>query len=205
MEVRMKKYIKKLLISFGVLSMLVMSGCEKKAEEPPKEAVKLVTNTIYEAPTNPYDEQILAYNELSKALSSNASDDQVATQVAVNFAYDFFTLYNKSGKDDVGGLTFIPMKSVEEFQEYATYKYYSNYDTIVKQYGSDQLPKVTMHEVNSCQAGKYTYNNATYDGFLVKLTLKYADSKVGAEAFKTTMSIQVINEQNIYRVIVVED
>lgn len=202
----MKELWKKAFLCFAVGSLLLVSGCQNKAEqEPEEEQVQIITNDVYEAPGNPTEEQIKVYNELSEALKSNAQEDKIAELVAVNFAYQFFTLYNKEGKEDVGGLTFIPEEDREDFSSYAKYQYYNNYATIVSQYSKEDLPNVILHEVGSVEATQLTYNNLMYDGYVVSLTLKYKESELPADGLKTTMHVQVINNNGTYQVIAVED
>lgn len=201
----MKNFMKKFLVCCSVFSLLLVSGCQKGEEEPQKEELTLITNDVYEAPSNPTQEQIKVFNELSEALKSGASDDKIASLVAVNFAYDFFSLYNKTDKNDIGGLQFLPSTSREEFVNMAAYKYYNNYDTVVSQYSKDDLPNVIMHEVTSTKAGQFSLNGITYDGYAVALTLKYKDSKISADALKTSMNMQVIDMNGVYYVIAAED
>lgn len=206
LEVNMKELMKKVLLCVSACSLLFVSGCQSDEETEPKvEELQLVTNSVYDAPTNPTQEQIKVYNELSEALKNGTDDAKTAQLVAVNFAYDFFSLYNKTGKDDIGGLSFLPEDERDAFKAYALYKYYNNYATVISQYSKDDLPNVIMHEVTATEPAQLLYNQLTYDGYVVTLTLKYADSKLPADGLKTTMSIQVINLDGVYRVIAVED
>ena len=197
--------MKKILVGCSVLSLLLVSGCQNNEDEPPQETLTLLTNDVYEAPKNPTQEQIKVYNELSEALKANAADEKIASLVAVNFAYDFFSLYNKTDKTDIGGLMFLPEESHEEFINMAAYKYYNNYDTVVSQYSKEDLPNVIMHEVTSVTAGQFSLHDRIYEGYAVSLTLKYKDSKLSADALKTTMKMQVIQMNGVYYVIAVED
>ena len=202
----MKKYLRSAVLCLLVGLLCVMSGCSKdKAEENKKTEVSLVENAVYDSPKNATQEQIKVFNELSKALNSNADKSKVAELVAVNFAYEFFSLYQKSGKEDIGGLTFLPKDEVKDFKEYAIYHYYNNYATVVSQYSKDDLPNVIMHKVGTVEPAEVTYYEKTYEGYEVSLVLKYADSKLPADGMKTNMTIQVINMDGVYRVIAVED
>lgn len=202
----MKKRWKGCLLCLLVLSICMVSGCSKKdTEEAPKEEVSLVSNAVYENPTHPTQEQIVVYNELSDALNNNGEQSKVAELVAVNFAYEFFSLYQKEGKEDIGGLTFLPQAEKDAFKSYAMYHYYNNYATVVSQYSKDDLPNVVMHEVTSTEPMEITYYEQPYEGYEVALVLKYGDSKLPADSLKTTMRVQVINMDGVYRVIAVED
>ena len=202
----MKKYLRSAVLCLFVGLLCIMSGCSKdKEEENKKTEVSLVENAVYDSPKNATQEQIKVFNELSKALNSNADKSKVAELVALIFEFEFFSLYQKSGKEDIGGLTFLPKDEVKDFKEYAIYHYYNNYATVVSQYSKDDLPNVIMHEVGTVEPAEVTYYEKTYEGYEVSLVLKYADSKLPADGMKTNMTIQVINMDGVYRVIAVED
>lgn len=202
----MKDYMRKIILCMSVFSLLIISGCSNTEEPVEKEEAKtLVSNSVYDSPNNPTQEQIAVFNELSNALSSHAADELLAELVAVNFAYEFFSLYNKTGADDVGGLTFIPEASREDFKSYAAYKYYKNYATVISQYSKEDLPNVILHEVKAVTQGQFTYGNVPHNGYAVQLVLKYADSKLPQDSLKTNVTMQVIDDAGIYRVIASED
>jgi len=202
----MRELLRRCAVCLFVFSLVIVGGCQKEeAPQDKKEEVALVKNSVYDAPSNPTAEQIKVYNELSQAMNNNAAADKIAELVAVNFAYEFFSLYQKSGKDDIGGLTFIPEAEREAFTSYAKIHYYNNYATVISQYSKEDLPNVILHEVNSTEVALIDYGQMSYDGYEVSLTLKYADSKLPAEGLKTSMRIQVINNNGIYQVVAVED
>ena len=202
----MKDRISKIMLCFLAVSLLMISGCGAKEEvKEQEEKLTLVNNAVYTAPTNPTNPQIKVYNELSDAMNNNAAPEKVAELVAVNFAYEFFSLYQKTGKEDIGGLTFLPQDEVENFKSYAMLHYYNNYATVVSQYGEEDLPNVMMHEVTAVESTQIAYNQLVYDGYVVSLTLKYADSTLPADGLKTTMHVQVCNIDGVYRVIALED
>ncbi len=198
----MNKYMKKVFIAFCILSLFTMSACKKEEAQPEK--VEIKHNSLYEAPKNSTNEQAKVYNELSAAISEKAADEKLASLVAVNFVYDFFTMYNKESKQDVGGLTYIPESAREEFTTFATAYFYENYDTIVNLYGKENLPNVITHEVTKVEETKITYNKLTYDGYIVTLTVKYKDSSLGAEALKTNIKVSVLKEGNAFKVKAIE-
>lgn len=199
-----KKILTKIMFCLLAGSLLAVNGCSKQ-EPKQEEKLTLVNNAVYTAPTNPTNPQIQVYNELSDAMNNYAAEEKIAELVAVNFAYEFFTLYQKSGKEDVGGLTFLPQDEVEAFTSYAMLHYYNNYATVVSQYSDEDLPNVIMHEVTAVEPAQISYNQLVYDGYIVALTLKYADSKLPVDGLKTTMHIQVCNMDGVYRVVAVED
>lgn len=201
----MNKTMKNIFMSFAILSLVILGGCDTQETPVVEEEIKIVSNNIYEVPKNPTKEQITVFNELSKALTSNASDDEVASLVAVNFAYNFYSLYGKESKSDIGGLQFLPELSREEFSSYASYKYYHNYDTVVSTYGKDDLPNVISHQVKSVSASQFLYNQLQYDGFEVILALNYQESGLAVGKLKSNVTMQIINNNGRYEVIASED
>lgn len=202
MEVNMKQSAKKILVSFGVLSLTMVGGCgstsekqqlKKEEVKETKSEVKMVANDVYLAPLNPSTPQIEAYNKLSEAISTNNRQEE-ATMVAVNFAFDFFTLSNKKDVADIGGLQFIPTNKIRDYMEFAKSYYYGNYPAIVNEYGKNSLPQVTAYTVDSVEKSQFTYGKSSVEGFFVKLTLSYADTKV--KELKEKLTIAVIQLQD---------
>ncbi|MEG1629677.1 MAG: hypothetical protein RR345_01060 [Erysipelotrichaceae bacterium] len=199
----MKHNLKKITISACAV-LLLIAGCGKK-EEPKKETIKIVSNDVYETPIKPTLEGKKAYNKLSKALDGDNSA-KIAENVAINFAYDFFTLSNKKDENQIGGLTFIPEVSRAEFTNYALSYYYGNYKSIVNKYGKEALPYMTSCVVKKSEEASLMYQDLTYDGFMVTLNCKYKESDLSQEKLKTKMVVQVIydNTDAVYRVIAVQ-
>lgn len=182
----------------SVLSLTLLGGCDNNTEEnkntsqeaqTEEKEVKLVENDLYVEPLNPTQAQIEAYNLLSEAVA-NEDHEKEAEMVAVNFAYDFFTLSNKEDSEDLGGLQFIPTDKIGYFMEFARSYYYGNYPTIVNEYGKDNLPEVSGYTVESVTASEHTYNGSPCNGYDIKLTLTYKETEV--ERLKTSLTISVI-------------
>lgn len=200
MEVCMNQITKKLLLGMGILSITMLSGCGSDSnKDAGKEATsdteetkeKLVTNDLYVEPLNPTTIQIRAYNKLSQAVKE-VDDKKEAEMVAVSFVLDFFTLSNKSGANDIGGLAFIPSDNIRRFMEFSGAYYYSNYPTIVNQYGKDALPEVSKYKVESVTESNFTYNKQDCNGYLVELSLTYGDTKIPEKSLKTKMKVSVV-------------
>lgn len=198
----MKFSLKKMMIPMIVVGLLI-SGCNSKEEKKEEKKVTINANEVYETPQNPTSEQAKVYNQLSKALEGD-EEEKIAQLVGTSFAYDFFTLSNKKSESEVGGLTFIPEASREDFKQYAISYYYGNYATIVNQYSKDSLPHLKMHDIKKSVATPLIYNDLTYDGYMVTLSVKYKESELEEAALKTEMEIQVIKDvDGIFKVIAV--
>lgn len=187
----------------GALSLallMILSGCNKKPEEPvvkdpvveePK--IEIVGNEIYISPTNPSNVYAKAFNKLSNDLANEANTQVIAEDLVTCFGYDFYTLKNKVDENDIGGLTFLPDDKAEEFKSYAIAHYYQNFDSIVQEYGIDALPEVVDVEINETTLTSTTYNGYTYDAYEIGATLTYAETKIPMEELKTEIKATVIN------------
>ncbi|NBK96796.1 MAG: hypothetical protein EOM50_02030 [Erysipelotrichia bacterium] len=208
----MKKVFVLLCLSFALL----MSACGAE-EEVKKSEIKINENNVYNAPSNPSDAQVKLFNKLSKALKGN-DDEKIASLVAQNFAFDFFSLKNKQSSQDVGGLTYLPPTQQEEFKTFAMAYVYSEYAVIKNDLGAKHLPMVNEVKVNNIESSVLTYKklieaNAEtgtpeqrieedYDGFIVSLSLSY--DKSDAKDLKEETSVKVINYDGRYCVIGIE-
>lgn len=193
--------IRKSLIALTLLAMVfTVSGCsggsdkESKKEEDKKEpTVSMVANDVYVEPVNPTEAQILAYNKLSAALENQDTQEE-AKQVAVNFAFDFFTLSNKKNQSDLGGLEFIPTAYINKFKDFATAYYYGNYPTIVNEYGKNSLPEVSDVQISGFEEAQgLQYNAQPVDGYYVDLKVTYKEGKLPVDKLKTSMKITLIH------------
>lgn len=192
----MNKLYKKTLLSMSVLSLLLVGGCsssdKKEKTVETEKVVKLIKNSRYVEPLNPSNVQTEAFNRLSAAVEAKQEDEE-AKEVAVSFAYDFFTLSNKTSSTDIGGLQFMPSNSIGKFIDFAQSYYYSNYPTIVNEYGKASLLEVINVKVESAQKASLAYLNNTYDGYTVSLSITYADTKAPDSALRKTMTVSVVN------------
>lgn len=193
--------IRKSLIALTLLAMVfTVSGCsggsdkESKKEEDKKEpTVSMVANDVYVEPVNPTEAQILAYNKLSAALENQDTQEE-AKQVAINFAFDFFTLSNKKNQSDLGGLEFIPTAYINKFKDFATAYYYGNYPTIVNEYGKNSLPEVSNVQISGFEEAQgLQYNTQPVDGYYVDLKVTYKEGKLPVDKLKTSMKITLIH------------
>ncbi|MGL5977526.1 MAG: hypothetical protein ACRCZJ_00820 [Erysipelotrichaceae bacterium] len=179
---------------------MFLFGCTPQVE-PEVEKLVLVPNAIYTIDNNPSNAQIETYNALTAALL-DAGQETIAQEVARNFAFDFLDFASKSGKDDVGGISFIIPEKRGEFKGFATNNYYVDYQTIVTQYGMAALPKVNEVVVTSSEAGSFVFNEATYTGYTVRLRVTYEEVvNFDLARLKTQPVIQVILIEDVYYVL----
>lgn len=174
-----------------VLCGLLLCGCTPQGEKPPVEPTKIVSNEIYADPKNPNEPYTLAFNKLSEDISSKDLA-AIAEDVAICFVYDFFTLKNKEGISDVGGLAYLPKNRATEFKDYAEKYFYKNITSLSKDYGAENLPEVKNVIIESKTELEVEYLDYTYDGYEFTLVAEYANTTVPTEKLKTKMDIRCL-------------
>ena len=129
-------------------------------------------------------------------------DEEIANLVAENFVADFYTLKNKAGSEDIGGLTYLPEANRADFVTYASVYAYGNYESIKQKYGTKHLPQVKEVEVTSSVSQDATYAGNVYDGFVVTVALTFEKTK--ATDLPASIDVTVIDLDGTYRVIAAE-
>ncbi len=200
----MKKVLCLLCLSFA----LCLSACGK--EEPVKKSeIEIVKNDVYAEPNVPSDAQVKLFNKLSKAVNKDDDKEMIATLVAQNFAFDFFSLKNKESSSDVGGLTYLPEASREDFTTFASAYVYSNYATIKNNEGVANLPMVNEVNVDGVEATTYDYTvrtaadaqagteaseiTNTYDAWNITIGISYDKTSLNEDELKKVATITVID------------
>ena len=218
--------MKKLLCLLCLAMVVCLGACSKEEENTPVDNdVDVLTNEIYEAEEDASALQIEIHNALCNAL--NGSDEEViAKEVARNFVAEFYTLSNKKGSEDVGGLTYLPENAREDFKTYASIYAYGNYEKIVQEYGKKNLPTVKSVEVLESVSGVYTFTETIpadktagtseskvskdYNGYEVKVSVSFEKTKVSNVDPEINNLISEIKgvydeiDSNIFKVIVKE-
>ena len=182
--------MKKLICMLCLALVICMSGCNKDKDDTnndkEKDKITIVENDVYTTPASPSDAQILLFNALSEALEDE-DDEEIANLVAENFVADFYTLKNKAGSEDIGGLTYLPEANRADFVTYASVYAYGNYESIKQKYGTKHLPQVKEVEVTSSVSQDATY--AGNDG----ATVSGDNAIVGVFTYEGKTAYYVVN------------
>lgn len=185
----------------GILC-LGLAGCAEKEkpreEEPPvvEEKIDVIDNEYYISPdpSKVNNAMIRAFNQLSQDIADeNVELSQVAKDVVVCFAYDFFTFKGKENQSDIGGLTYLPDEQADEFASFATNTFYKNYEKIINEYGRESLPEVTSVEITNLVEQEVVYQYDTYNGFVIDAKLTYGETKVDQAKLKTSIQVTCID------------
>ena len=76
-----------------------------------------------------------------------------ASAIVQNFIADFFTLSNKTARQDVGGLQFFSEEVADSFRSFAIDEFYLYLNQHIATYGSDSLPTVESTTIQNVEFG----------------------------------------------------
>lgn len=123
-----------------------------------------------------YQEEL--FHELQDAINDGTDEAKTATLVAENFVADFYTLSNKAGTYDVGGMYYVFNEVKNNFYYAARDGFYKYLTYYIDTYGSENLLEVTNINVAeaSTEPGSYVYDGVTYKSFFVSLDIEYKNA-----------------------------
>lgn len=194
----------------------------------------MIEGTDYILRDNATDVQKEYFAELKKAYESENEEDHVdnatlAGMVAKNYVADFYTLTNKQGQYDVGGLYYVykgQFGDGSEFKENVYliardgfYKYLNNY---INQYGADKLLEVENVEIIKAEKARKTFTidehvankqdengewydyreDFTYDLYYVKCRWTYKEgSALNTSQFANSVNLLMIEKGGAFYII----
>ena len=110
---------------------------------------------------------------------------------------DLFTLNNKLGSTDIGGLQFIHKDLKENFKENMGDTIYKYVEINVDGKRTQELPVVKEVTVSNVLETKYTYNNKDYPAYVVTANWEY-EKDLG---YQKSMKITFIKDKNILYIV----
>ena len=138
------------------------------------------------------------FKELSKTLNSDNIDyKNYATLASKLFIIDLFTLDNKLGSTDIGGLQFIHKDLKENFKENMGNTIYKYVEINIDGKRTQELPTVKEVTVSNVLETKYTYNNKDYPAYVVTANWEY-EKDLG---YQKSMKITFIKDKNILYIV----
>lgn len=92
------------------------------------------------------------FDELKKVLSAKEVDKKAyAETISKLFIIDFFTLENKTSKNDVGGVQFVFSSYKSDFVDYARDGIYKQVNNSINEKKNENLPTVTKVEITGTE------------------------------------------------------
>lgn len=138
------------------------------------------------------------FKELTGILNEkpiNYSD--YAKTISKMFIIDLYTLDNKLGSTDIGGLQFLHKDLKENFKENMGSSLYKFIENNLDGKRTQELPRVKDVEVESVFETKYTYKNNEYNAYIVKANWNY-EKDLG---YQKSINLTIINDKDILYVV----
>lgn len=184
------------VLLFGFLGYRVYNDFFNKPDTKKElELIGLYGYSLHDRDSRAYKD---TFKELSKALSTNNIDyKNYATLASKLFIMDLFTLNNKLGSTDIGGLQFIHKDLKENFKENMGDTIYKYVEINVDGKRTQELPVVKEVTVSNVLETKYTYNNKNYPAYVVTANWEY-EKDLG---YQKSMKITFIKDKNILYIV----
>lgn len=155
-----------LIVVIGIYLVFVILP-NKSKNIAPKEIEKIKFDYILYQRDNPIYKDI--FNELKMELNNENIDyRKYAELISKLFIVDFYTLSNKTSKEDVGGVQFVKGEIKDNF-------ILNSQNTIYKYIGisSEENPEVNNIELVNISEYNYKIEDKEYEGYEVKLKWEY--------------------------------
>lgn len=184
------------VLLFGFLGYRVYNDFFNKPDTKKEiESIGLYGYSLHDRDSRAYKD---IFKELNKALSTNNIDyKNYATLASKLFIMDLFTLNNKLGSTDIGGLQFIHKDLKENFKENMGDTIYKYVEINVDGKRTQELPVVKEVTVSNVLETKYTYNNKDYPAYVVTTNWEY-EKDLG---YQKSMKITFIKDKNILYIV----
>ena len=184
------------VLLFGFLGYRVYNDFFNKPDAKKEiESIGLYGYSLHDRDSGAYKD---IFKELNKALSTNNIDyKNYATLASKLFIMDLFTLNNKLGSTDIGGLQFIHKDLKENFKENMGDTIYKYVEINVDGKRTQELPVVKEVTVSNVLETKYTYNNKDYPAYVVTTNWEY-EKDLG---YQKSMKITFIKDKNILYIV----
>ena len=184
------------VLLFGFLGYRVYNDFFNKPDTKKElESIGLYGYSLHDRDSRAYKD---TFKELSKALSTNNIDyKNYATLASKLFIMDLFTLNNKLGSTDIGGLQFIHKDFKENFKENMGDTIYKYVEINVDGKRTQELPVVKEVTASNVLETKYTYNNKNYPAYVVTANWEYEKDL----EYQKSMKITFIKDKNILYIV----
>lgn len=184
------------VILFGFLGYRVYNDFFNKPDAKKElDSIGLYGYSLHDRDSKAYQD---TFKELSKTLNADNIDyKNYATLASKLFIMDLFTLDNKLGSTDIGGLQFIHKDLKENFKENMGNTIYKYVEINIDGKRTQQLPTVKDVNISDVFETKYKYNNTDYDAYIVSASWDY-EKDLG---YQNSMKITFIKDKNILYIV----
>ncbi len=216
-----EKYMKEPLFIFGIifsfttLTLLLILGVQfyqtldlaSSHSNHHSELVETENEYVLTEHATIYQEELFGLLETAaKAYDESPLENQAMTYaslVAQNFIVDFYTLSNKAGRYDVGGLQFIQKEITSDFHKKAMDTFYLYLDQYDEEQELDRLLSVTKINVESITESIYTLEDeSTVTALDVVMHWEYDNQTfLPIENFMTDATVVLVEENGQYVVV----
>ena len=138
------------------------------------------------------------FKELTKVLNEKPINYiEYAKTISKLFIIDLYTLDNKLGSTDIGGLEFIHKDLKENFKENMGASLYKFIENNLNNDRTQELPIVKEVTINDITETKYTYKDVEYDAYLVNVKWIY-EKDLG---YQTSIKLTIIKDNGILYIV----
>lgn len=198
---------RRLIILLVVVISLIISGIIivnylHKDEKENKAQTTKVTSSIegYDYSLNSLDTKYYKelFEKLKKTLEVDQRDEELyASLISQLFVTDFYTLSNKIGSSDIGGLEFVVEEARDNFADKAKDTMYKLVESNLYGEREQELPEVTKVSIDSITKTSFTYNsNTDEEAYNVKTSITY-DKDLG---YPTTVKLILVHNGKLVEV-----
>ena len=185
-----------------IISGIIIANYLHKDEKETKAQTTKVTSSIegYDYSLNSLDTRYYKelFEKLKKTLEVDQRDEELyASLISQLFVTDFYTLSNKIGSSDIGGLEFVVEEARDNFAAKAKDTMYKTVESNLYGEREQELPEVTKVSIDSITKTSFTYNSKLdEEAYNVKASITY-DKDLG---YPTTVKLMLVHNGKLVEV-----
>lgn len=164
-----------LLLIALVVGVIMYTNSNKKTDSSSKKVVDEIPEYGYVLDNNKTKLYKNLFKKLAEVLGKDDVDyDEYAKLVSELAVSDFYTLDNKTSKNDIGGVQFIRKDNRENFVLEASETVYKYVEQNLDGKRNQELPIVSKIEVTDTKQEAYKYKDISDDkAYIIKVKLEY--------------------------------
>ncbi len=184
------------LVLFGFLGYKVYNDFfVDKSVHKQIDSIGFYGYTLSESDTEVYKTN---FKELTKVLNEKPINyTEYAKLISKLFIIDLYTLNNKLGSTDIGGLEFIHKDLRENFKENMGASLYKFMENNLNGDRTQELPVVKEVNIEDVTETKYKYKDVEYEAYLVTTKWTY-EKDMG---YQTSMKLTLIKDSDILYIV----